>query len=326
MSCHLIAEPDQAKLTDFFQKTLDALLAHIAILNEDGTIIAVNSAWNAFATRNGLIESFCGPGTNYLQVCERSAGERSEEADIVACGIRDVRAGRLPDFHHEYPCHSPAERRWFTVRITRFEIEGESRIVVTHDNITQRKVAEMKLVEVNALLKRQATTDGLTGIGNRRSFDQALLLEWRRHVRTHLPLSVLLMDVDFFKRFNDTQGHLAGDDCLREVARTIRSSLSRCGDIVARYGGEEFAAILPGTDRAGALQVAGVITEGLRARGLRHPSSDVGPFVTVSIGCGTTVPARDVPARVLLDQSDQALYRAKAAGRNRVLHFIPGTG
>ena len=319
-----LAGPEHLGLSDFFQKTLDSLLAHIAILEEDGTIIAVNSTWNAFASRNGMVEDLCGPGANYLHVCERATGACSEEANLVARGIRDVIAGRLPNFFLEYPCHSPTEPRWFSVRITRFEIEGEGKIVVSHDNITQRKIVELKLMEANALLERQATTDGLTGLSNRRCFDQTLEQEWKRHERMRAPLSLLLMDVDFFKRFNDTQGHLAGDDCLREVAQAIQISLPRTGDLVARYGGEEFAVILPGTDRTGALHVANLIFAGLRARGLPHPASEVGPNVTLSIGCGTTVPERDVPATVLIDQADRALYRAKAAGRGRVVPLLPG--
>ena len=114
----------QPEVTDFFQRTLDALLVHIAILQADGTIIAVNAAWNNFATQNGLVESLCGPGTNYLRVCEQATGPCSEESHAVA-GIRDVSDGRIADFAMEYPCHSESEQRWFTVRVTRFVLRGE---------------------------------------------------------------------------------------------------------------------------------------------------------------------------------------------------------
>lgn len=312
---------ERGAVTDFFQLTLDSLPAHIAILSGDGTILAVNAPWNAFATQNGLVESTCGPGANYLQVCDRSTGPCSEESRVVAQGIRDVEKGVIPAFHLEYPCHSPMEQRWFSVRVTRFLIGSQIRIVVTHDNITTRKLAEIRLHEANLLLERRATTDGLTGVANRGHFDTMLALEWERHARSNLPLSVLLMDLDYFKNFNDTCGHLAGDECLREVARTIRTAVGRPGDLVARYGGEEFVVILAETESTGALAVAGLVLDRLRSRRLPHPASTVGPFVTVSIGCATMAPERNTPEREILGRADQALYQAKQEGRDRVKFF-----
>lgn len=213
------------------------------------------------------------------------------------------------------------EQRWFSVRVTRFLIGSQIRIVVTHDNITTRKLAEIRLHEANLLLERRATTDGLTGVANRGHFDTMLALEWERHARSNLPLSVLLMDLDYFKNFNDTCGHLAGDECLREVARTIRTAVGRPGDLVARYGGEEFVVILAETESTGALAVAGLVLDRLRSRRLPHPASTVGPFVTVSIGCATMAPERNTPEREILGRADQALYQAKQEGRDRVKFF-----
>jgi two-component system, LuxR family, sensor kinase FixL len=133
--------------SQFFQKTLDCLASNIAVLDKDGTIIAVNTAWNKFASDNGLAQVWC--GVNYLRCCDQARGDFSEEAKIVADGIRDVVANRREYFYMEYPCHSPQEHRWFSVRITRFEIAQSVRIVVTHDNITQRILAELKLKEAN---------------------------------------------------------------------------------------------------------------------------------------------------------------------------------
>jgi len=325
MGTHLAAKamkilPERATVTDFFQLTLDSLLAHIAILQADGTIIAVNAAWDAFATQNGLVPSVCGPGVNYLEVCEQATGPCSEESRVVANGIRDVVRGKVPDFQLEYPCHSPTEQRWFTVRVTRFVIDGRVRIVVTHDNITERKSVEIQLREANRRLEVLATTDGLTGVSNRRQFDQTLAHEWKRHIRSRLPLSVLLMDIDYFKQYNDARGHIPGDECLKDVARTAESVIRRPGDLVARYGGEEFAVILPETDHAGSLAIAGLMADGLRLKQLPHPASEAGPFVTMSIGCATMVPLFGSSPSEILHRADQALYQAKTDGRNRIQH------
>jgi diguanylate cyclase (GGDEF)-like protein len=303
-------------VTDLFRRTLDSLLSHMAILRADGTIIAVNAPWNAFATGNGLKESLCGPGVNYLDVCESAYGDCAEQARQTARGIRDVARGRTPDFQLEYPCHSPTEHRWYIVRVTRFVVGPEIFVVVTHDNITKRKLAEQELQEANRLLEAQAATDGLTGVANRRHFDRVLALEWRRHARSGSSLSLLLIDVDHFKKPNDAHGHLAGDDCLREVARTLQASVRRPADLVARYGGEEFAVVLPVTDGPGALVMADMVRERLRLRGLPHGAPGAGPLVTLSIGCTSLVPTGGDVAGGLIKRADRALYEAKAAGRD----------
>jgi diguanylate cyclase (GGDEF)-like protein len=307
-------------VTDLYQRALDSLLSHMAILRSDGTIVAVNAPWDDFATGNGMTESLCGPGVNYLDVCEAAHGECAEQARQTARGIRDVARGQTPDFQLEYPCHSPTEQRWFIVRATRFVIGSEAFLVVTHDNITQRKLAEADLLEANRRLEAQASTDGLTGVANRRHFDRMLALEWKRHARSASPLSLLLIDVDHFKKYNDARGHLEGDDCLRQVALALRVSAGRPGDLVARYGGEEFVAILPETDRAGARAMAGMVRERLRLTGLPHGAPGAGPLVTLSIGCASMVPGCDIPADVLIRRADRALYEAKAAGRDRARH------
>jgi diguanylate cyclase (GGDEF)-like protein len=317
-----IDQGEAIEASEFFRKTLDCLRSHIAILNDDGTIIAVNATWNNFATSNGLAEKFCGPGANYLRSCDQATGDCSEEAKIVADGIRDVIANRREYFYLEYPCHSPTEQRWFSVRITRFEIHRSVTIVVAHDNITQRKLAEMEVREANRMLGRIAATDGLTGIANRRSFDSMFELEWNRHGRTHSALSLSLLDIDCFKQFNDEYGHLAGDDCLKTVAQTIQDVTSRAGDFVARFGGEEFAIILPNTEAAGATAVLNKVLRAIRDLRIQHVGSKVERgIVTVSIGCATSVVARYSSPANLLALADEALYEAKASGRDQVICF-----
>ena len=313
-------QDEMIRNSEFFQKTLDCLRSHIAILRDDGTIVAVNASWNKFALSNGLADKFCGPGANYLRSCDQATGDCSEEAKIVADGIRDVIANQREYFYLEYPCHSPTEQRWFGVWVTRFEITQSVRIVVTHDNITQRKLAELEVQEANRLLGIVAATDGLTEIANRRSFDGVLEREWKRHERTRTPLSVAILDVDCFKQFNDEYGHLAGDDCLKAVAQTLQAVAGRAGDFVARYGGEEFAIILPNSETAGAAIVLQEVLYSIRRLAIPHsPSKFHRGIVTVSIGCATVIPTNCDSRANLLNRADQALYEAKAKGRDQLI-------
>jgi diguanylate cyclase (GGDEF)-like protein len=177
----------------------------------------------------------------------------------------------------------------------------------------------LELKRQRDLLRGLSFLDGLTGIANRRRFDQFLDMEWRRGIRSQEPLSLILMDIDFFKNFNDSVGHLAGDDCLKHIARCLAEVVQRPGDLAARYGGEEFACILSGTDAEGALTVAERILEGVVAMALPHPASKAAPCVTLSIGVATKLPLLEAAPESLIDMADKALYRAKEAGRNRVV-------
>jgi diguanylate cyclase (GGDEF)-like protein len=165
----------------------------------------------------------------------------------------------------------------------------------------------------------KARIDGLTQIANRRRFDEYLLQEWGRHIRMQQPLSLLICDVDHFKLYNDGQGHQAGDECLKSVAKAL-SQCHRAGDLVARYGGEEFAMVLPQTNRAGAVQVAERVRAAVAAAALPHRASPVCDRVTVSIGvaCITPQPHGPTDARTLVEQADRHLYLAKHLGRNQV--------
>ncbi|MBI3349450.1 MAG: diguanylate cyclase [Burkholderiales bacterium] len=161
------------------------------------------------------------------------------------------------------------------------------------------------------LLRELAFIDGLTGVHNRRHFDERFAAETRRALRTRSPLAVLMADVDHFKRYNDQCGHLAGDDCLRRVAATLRACLRRPTDLLARYGGEEFVCLLPDTDLAGAIGVAQGMEDAVRGLGLPHPGVD--GIVTISVGV-----AAEGEVTGLVEAADRALYLAKAAGRGRV--------
>lgn len=179
----------------------------------------------------------------------------------------------------------------------------------------------LKLQEANRYLVRLSTIDGLTGIANRRMFDQTLETEWEEARRTGTPLSVLLADIDHFKRLNDSAGHQAGDECLKAIARELAKSLKRDTDFVARFGGEEFAIILPVTDHAHAAALAESIREAIQILAIRHPNSPTGPTVTISLGVATMAGDNLPTANALVGAADSALYAAKQHGRNRAQSF-----
>jgi diguanylate cyclase (GGDEF)-like protein len=170
----------------------------------------------------------------------------------------------------------------------------------------------------NASLKQESSQDALTGIPNRRSFDAAFDQEWNHALRTGKPVALLLADVDYFKRYNDTYGHQRGDECLKAVANAMRSAARRKVDLVARYGGEEFALLLPETPPVSALLVAGRVLEALRAMRIPHEASPSG-HVTMSIGVCATVPQGGQDPAELVKTADRALYDAKSKGRNQAV-------
>lgn len=170
----------------------------------------------------------------------------------------------------------------------------------------------------NDLLRTMALMDGLTGVANRRKFDESILMNWRLCFREQRPLSLILVDVDFFKRYNDQYGHQSGDGCLRSVAQALSEMVRRPYDLVARYGGEEFACVLPGTDLSGAVEIAEKMQERVRALGIEHSASDVDIVVTISLGVATLTPTNDLEFQVLIENADKQLYEAKKAGRARV--------
>ena len=198
--------------------------------------------------------------------------------------------------------------------------KGEvQRIVGTLSDISKYKQVETALQKANEELQRLAALDDLTQIANRRRFEDRLGQEWRRAQRDDNNLAVIICDIDYFKNYNDTYGHLQGDHALHTVAQAINDALKRPMDMVARYGGEEFAIILPGTNINGAERVARELKEAVEVLLLEHKSSEVSNHITLSFGVAAMVPRSDISAKILMDSADRALYRAKAQGRNRIL-------
>jgi diguanylate cyclase (GGDEF)-like protein len=175
-----------------------------------------------------------------------------------------------------------------------------------------------KLNEMVSLLHRLSITDGLTELSNRRHFDEMLQFEWNRTLRDGRPISLLLLDIDYFKIYNDTYGHQAGDAVLQQVAKTMRLSLCRASDMPTRYGGEEFAVVLPDCDLQSALNVADLLRRRVLELAIPHSGSRVSPWITLSIGAASAIARQKDRQETLLAAADQALYRAKAQGRNRI--------
>lgn len=195
-----------------------------------------------------------------------------------------------------------------------------------------RKAREQELLEVtkklasaNQVLRRMAFLDGLTGIANRRFFDEIFQKEWRRAARSQGTIALILIDIDFFKSFNDRYGHQVGDDCLKQVAKALESSLKRPGDHAVRYGGEEFAVLLAEeTNLEGTRKVAETLRANVEALGLTHDGNPVHGRVTISVGVALAQPEEGLSPQSLVTQADKALYEAKHQGRNRVV-IAPGS-
>ena len=406
-------------LETFAHDVLNSLTAHIAVLNERGVIIAVNEAWKRFAIDNVLQDTrFC-IGTDYLAVCERSMPTDPDgTANAALDGLRAIMRGETDVFSIEYPCHSPAEERWFCLRATR-PSGTRSGVVVAHENITLRRKSENALRETERMLRHVletlpvgvwivdraggivqgnaagqriwggappitsddsaatrairkgeasvdeeieieahdgtrkillnsaiplhddggaiagailvhqditarkhnekeleqalarerilARTDALTGATNRRHFFELAAHEMAMAKRYHQPLSVILFDVDHFKRINDTAGHDTGDETLRQVARIVRDHLREV-DLFARYGGEEFVLLLPRTT----IDQATIVAERIREQIAAEAS------ITISSGVAELEPESET-IDLLIGRADDALYQAKQQGRNRTI-------
>jgi diguanylate cyclase (GGDEF)-like protein len=258
------------------------------------------------------------PEVDGIEACRRiKADERLEDVLVLmvtataeeSC-LREAFAAGASDY-----LHKP-----FKPVVLLARVENALRLKRETD---RRKVREAELLAMreqleaaNETLRRLADMDGLTGIGNRRSFEDYLEREWRRNRREKQPLSLIMADIDHFKLFNDTYGHPAGDDCLKRVAGAFETALQRGGDRAFRYGGEELAILLPNTSLDGALQVAEALRAAIAALRLPHETSPVDPMVTISLGVACTCPSGENAASELVEAADRALYRAKQGGRN----------
>lgn len=208
------------------------------------------------------------------------------------------------------------------VSATMIEFNGKPALLGVIRDVTKKKEAEIKLKEANEILKELSKLDGLTGIPNRRFYDEMLQYHWNRATEKKQPLSLIMLDIDQFKIYNDTYGHIQGDQCLKEVANALRSCLTDSNHFVARYGGEEFSIILPNIDIVEAKHIGELLREHIELLQIPHKNSTVQPHVTISLGVASMIPTDDLKASDLIKQADYALYQAKNNGRNRVENYL----
>lgn len=242
----------------------------------------------------------------------------------LALLIPDAAAFFAMDQAGQTPIDRPARHRdgrslMVNLALSRLNLPGPAQHVAVITDLTEREAAARALREANARLALQSETDPLTGIANRRLFELRLGEAWQRCAQRSEAVGLLLVDVDHFKRYNDTQGHLAGDHCLVEVAAALRSCIRRTGDLVARWGGEEFALLLPGAGTDEALAAGHRCAAAVAGRRLPHPDSPVCAHVTISVGVYSAVAEPDACLHSVIASADAALYAAKRAGRNRAI-------
>lgn len=205
------------------------------------------------------------------------------------------------------------------------EIYKQKNLLQKQAYLLEQKIEELiRLRESNFELQKLSAHDSLTDIPNRRGLDEFLDREWRSAIRDRYEMSAIMVDIDFFKRYNDTYGHLEGDECLKKVAQALKNTLRRPKDFVARYGGEEFVVALPNTDLEGAIFVAENLRKSIEALAIPHETSTLSSIVTISLGVHTVLPTRETSFKNFMDEVDQALYLAKQAGRNRVCTYTEG--
>ena len=265
-------------------------------------------------------ETFCQlTGYKAEEIIGRTAQELQLWASLEARAQlfeRLYTEGSVRNYEFQF-CTKDGQVRTALLSAEVIQLHGEDCLLALSNDITERVQVEVALQKANQALQRLATLDGLTQVPNRRCYDERLDQEWQRLQREQQPLSLILCDIDYFKFYNDTYGHQAGDACLQQVAQTLLGLLKRPGDLLARYGGEEFAVILPNTASEGAYQVAETMRQAVAALHIGHAQSAVSDHITLSLGVATTCPSNQFTPETLVGLADIALYEAKHQGRDR---------
>jgi len=302
------------------------------ILKQEGysDIHCVGSAADAFAflDRGGeagpgvdlVLMDLMMPGMDGIEACRQiREQERLKDIPVVMITVRD-------DSEALQQAFAAGANDYIIKPVKEVELLSRVRAVMRlKREIDKRKAREAELLRmtqhldtISRTLENLINIDALTEVGNRRYFDQLLENEWQRAVRRADPISLLMIDIDDFKSYNDTYGHQKADQCLRQVAAALNEMIRRAGDFVVRYGGEEFAVVLPNTDREGAVIVAEQLKDGIAALNLPHEQGGAGGILTVSIGIAAGIPRSGALKQQLVAAADSALYIAKSEGHNRI--------
>lgn len=267
--------------------------------------------------------SFATNGKEALRIAANEASTDLILLDIVMPGIdgyevckrlkADERTSNIPIIFITAKNEEEDETRGFELGAVDYITKPFSKAIVK-----ARVRTHLELKRHRDILENLSSLDGLTGIPNRRRFEEFIEMEWRSAIREKQIISMIMIDIDFFKAYNDTYGHIAGDDCLKQVAKALAQSVQRPMDFVARYGGEEFAVVLPGADTQGAFHVAEKMRKHIEGLNIEHRKSCIADHVTISLGVASFEPGPQTAPATLVDRSDKALYRAKRNGRNKV--------
>jgi diguanylate cyclase (GGDEF)-like protein len=295
----------------FLSSILNSLPEHIVVIDKSGAIQYVNASWNDFSCSNDGPSESTWVNVNYLKECDKSADNGDKFGSDAAKGIRQVIDNINKEFYLEYPCNSPEEKRWFMMRIRSIEFSDEQYYVISHHNITERKLAEEKVEQLSRL-------DGLTKIPNRRTFDEFVHAEWLRCSRLKMPITLAMIDIDYFKKLNDNYGHPFGDQCLIKIASSLQKFSRRPSDLCARYGGEEFVIVLGDTELEGAsliIEKALTAIHDIKISTVKNKSISI----TASIGLATFHPNGNNSEQDLILLADELLYKAKNLGRDRII-------
>ncbi|GAA6186134.1 MULTISPECIES: sensor domain-containing diguanylate cyclase [Alteromonadaceae] len=296
---------------EFLSLVLDTITEHIVVIDDAGEIKYVNKSWSAFGDNNECSIGNDWRGVNYLDVCDKAAAFGDEFGANAGRGIRSVIEQRSPLFYLEYPCHSPNEPRWFMMRVSSFLLSGNHYFVISHQNITERKLAEEEVLNLSRI-------DELTGIANRRYFNEFIESEWRRCHRHGMPICLAIIDLDYFKLLNDSYGHQVGDSCLKSIGKILQKFAKRPSDMCARYGGEEFALVYGDTNLQQAKPLVNELLEQIRSLNIANENSPICSMLTASIGVHSIYPKDDNNVSEFIRRTDQLLYLAKENGRNQI--------
>ncbi|WP_151637305.1 diguanylate cyclase [Noviherbaspirillum aerium] len=311
-------------MQSLLEGVLKAVRTGIIVLDAEERIVL----WNEWVEQHSRLPSQLVLGKTFSEALPDMVRGRTHVA--IEAALRNNLASLLSQTLNKAPFPlfaNPADaasgaRMQQAVHVMPLQVPPGRHCLVQITDVSTAVARERKLREMAVELESQTLVDGLTGIANRRRFDLHLEDEFRRAKRNVAPISLLMIDVDSFKDYNDNYGHQRGDDCLVQIAGALTRVLNRARDLVARYGGEEFTVVLPDTDKDGALQVAEAMRAEVEALAVEHAFSGVSRHVTISLGVSTLVPELSTTTGSLIHAADRALYQAKRAGRNRVAVYL----